>query len=271
MDETLSRRIIDSNIALHSNEAPFYDLIHSEVFNKHEQERLCSVLGRVDSLVEANNKTALDFGAGTGNITGKLLDLGYQVTAVDISAEMLEVLKNKYSAQFAARRVSVITGDLFTVALDTSSDKFDLITSYSVLHHLPDYAGVVRRLASLLKKGGVMYLDHEWSPNAWNRDFLERLMTNAKDRIDHIFNQRYLRKASKGRAIPKLDYDLVDYWDKKEHYLDHACIGEVFKEMGFASANREDYHLNRCVSFNPFYYFCKVCCKPDFSLWIAKK
>ena len=271
MEETLSRRIIDSNIAMHRNEAPFYDLIHAEIFNKHEQERLCSVLRRVDSLVEANNRIALDFGAGTGNITGKLLDLGYRVTAVDISAEMLEALKNKYSAQVATKRVSTITGDLFTVVLDPLCDKFDLITSYSVLHHLPDYAGVVRRLASLLKKGGVMYLDHEWSPNAWNRNLLERLMTNAKDRIDYEFNQRYLRKISEGRAIPKLDYDLVDYWDKKEHYLDHAIIGEVFKEMEFASAKREDYHLNRCVSFNPFYYFCKGCCKPDVSLWVAKK
>ena len=47
----------------------------------------------MDKLVTDNQKNALDIGAGSGNLTGKLLLMGYNVTAVDISAEMCAILQ----------------------------------------------------------------------------------------------------------------------------------------------------------------------------------
>jgi 2-polyprenyl-3-methyl-5-hydroxy-6-metoxy-1,4-benzoquinol methylase len=98
-EDDFRKKIRDANINVHRIEAKYYDLIHPEVYGKFEQKRINSILKKVDKLVKNNieyNKRALDFGSGTGNITGKLLELGYTVTAVDISSEMCRILEKKF-------------------------------------------------------------------------------------------------------------------------------------------------------------------------------
>ena len=112
-----------------------------------------------------NQKKALDFGAGTGNLTGKLLSLGYSVIAIDISAEMCAILKNKFKKPIEEEKLIVINSPIERVKFEEA--EFDLIVCYSVLHHLPDYTGSLLRLSGFLKKGGVIYIDHEASPFYW--------------------------------------------------------------------------------------------------------
>jgi 2-polyprenyl-3-methyl-5-hydroxy-6-metoxy-1,4-benzoquinol methylase len=163
--ENLRERIHEANVAVHRFEAEYYVLLHPEVYGKQEQKRIDSTLKMVDQLVADNQKEALDFGAGTGNLTGKLLRMGYKVTAVDISAEMCAILKKKYKTYLAAEKLVAINSPIEDVNFDR--DEFDLITCYSVLHHLPDYVDALQRLSAFLKKGGVMYMDHEASPFYW--------------------------------------------------------------------------------------------------------
>ena len=106
-----------------------------------------------------NQRSALDVGAGTGNLTGKLLQMGYRVTAVDISAEMCTILQRRYQSFIENNKLSIVKSPIENLAFDIG--KFDLITCYSVLHHLPDYTTTLRRLSVFLKKGGVIYVDHE--------------------------------------------------------------------------------------------------------------
>jgi ubiquinone/menaquinone biosynthesis C-methylase UbiE len=47
-------------------------------------------------LVKTNSKIALDFGCGSGNVTSKLLELGWKVVAVDSSEAMLQTLRKKF-------------------------------------------------------------------------------------------------------------------------------------------------------------------------------
>jgi len=77
MVENLRERIHKANIAVHRFEAKYYELIHPEVYSKQEQKRVNSTLKMVDKLIVDNQKKALDFGAGTGNLTDKLLNMGY--------------------------------------------------------------------------------------------------------------------------------------------------------------------------------------------------
>ena len=135
-DENLRERIHEANVAVHRFEAEYYELLHPEVYGKQEQKRINSALRIVDQLVAGpNQKKALDFGAGTGNLTGKLLHLDYQVTAIDISAEMCTILKKKYKTYLDTKKLIVINSPIEDVKFD--KEEFDLITCYSVLHHLP--------------------------------------------------------------------------------------------------------------------------------------
>ena len=98
LGKDLREKIREANVAVHRFEAKYYELVHPEVYNRYEQKRIDSILEMVDKLVTDNHvhtKKALDFGAGTGNLTVNLLQMGYDVTAIDISEEMCKILEKK--------------------------------------------------------------------------------------------------------------------------------------------------------------------------------
>ena len=92
---SLKDKIHQANVTVHRSEANYYEALHPEVYSKKEQKRISDKLRMADKLVADNQKFALDGGAGTGNLTGKLLDMGYRVVAVDISPEMCAILQLK--------------------------------------------------------------------------------------------------------------------------------------------------------------------------------
>jgi len=226
----------------------------------------------VDKLVADNRvraKKALDFGAGTGNLTGKLLQMGYEVTAIDISAEMCKILEKNYKNYLKAKKLIVINSPIEDASFDR--DEFDLITCYSVLHHLPDYVDAIQRLSGFLKKGGVMYLDHEISPFYWKSESsnVARVVKSIYFHSNPLLNSLYFQII--GINIPSLDYNLSDYWHRKEHSLDHKKIEYIFEE-NYDFFMRIDYHIKfRTWLLNPIFYIYKYSCKPEMSLWLAKK
>ena len=266
--KNLQESIHEANVTVHRFEAKYYELLHPEVYSKQEQKRISATLKTADKLVLDNHKKALDFGAGTGNLTGKLLSLGYKVTAIDISAEMCAILKNRYKTYIEDKKLIVIKSPIEAVSFDRA--EFDLIACYSVLHHLPDYADTLQRLSGFLKKGGVMYIDHEASPFYW-KDESNKLANMVKLIYFHSnpsLNIFYFKIS--GINIPSIDYSLSDYWHKREHPLDHAKI-EVFFKKYFVYFKRIDYYQNATWIGNPLFYIYKIACKPEMSFWLAKK
>ncbi len=269
MSKDLRERIHEANVAVHRFEAEYYELLHPEVYGKQEQKRIDSILKMVDKLIADNQKRALDFGAGTGNLTGKLLRMGYRVTAIDISAEMCTILKKRYNGYLKAKKLTVINSPIEDVSFDRG--EFDLITCYSVLHHLPDYVGAIQRLSVFLKKGGILYLDHEGSPFYWKSESqnVARFLKYIYFHSNPLLNTLYFWIV--GMNIPSLDYTLSDYWHKKEHPLYHEEIEHVFEKERFDFFKRFDYHLNGTWILNPIFYLYKRICKPEMSFWVAKK
>ena len=269
MGENLREKIHEANIAVHRFEAEYYELLHPEVYGRQEQQRITSTLNMVDNLIVVNRRRALDFGAGTGNLTGKLLKMGYTVTSVDISAEMCAILRKRYKTFLEAQKLLIVNSSLEDAIFET--DEFDLITCYSVLHHLPDYEGALRRLSAFLRKGGVMYIDHEASPFYWENEasFLRSLVKFVYFHSNPIINALHFRLI--GLNAPSLDYTLSDYWHKKEHPLNHGAIERIFRNGSFEFFNRKDYHLKETWVPNPVFYLYKRLCRPEMSYWIAKK
>jgi 2-polyprenyl-3-methyl-5-hydroxy-6-metoxy-1,4-benzoquinol methylase len=267
--ENLQRKIHEANIAVHKIEVTYYEIFHPEVYGKQEQKRISTTLNQINSLISNDKKKALDFGAGTGNLTGKLLALGYEVTAVDISPDMCNALRKKYQKNIQTNKLTVINSPIENVEFNKT--KFDLITCYSVLHHLPDYVASLQKLTSFLKKGGIIYLDHEASPNYWKTEpkMLTEIVKTIYLHSNPIINALYFRLINLN--IPTVDYAESDYWHKKEHPLDHSKIQTVFKTEKFENANRTDYHQKGTWIPNPIYPIFKLICKPEMSCWIAKK
>lgn len=153
------------NVRIHDRIARKYERLHGEIFNDREQQRLSAALRRARDLASTGNQPlrALDFGCGSGNLTRHLLQLGLEVTAADVSQGFLDLVASRYPR---ARTLLMKNGDLSAVP----DGSFDLIATYSVLHHIPDYLAACEQLARICSKGGVVMIDHERSENFWKQD-----------------------------------------------------------------------------------------------------
>ena len=160
-----SDELIEYNRRAHDIAAADYDTRHIEIFNPTEQRRIQSLLrDAVDSMnqVERDVKV-LDFGAGTGNLTKHLLELGVEVTAADVSAGCIAKIKQKFG-NYSTLKTSLVNGKDLT---GISDDCFDLVTTYSVLHHVPDYLRIIQEFVRVTKPGGIIIIDHEVCPSYW--------------------------------------------------------------------------------------------------------
>lgn len=96
--------------------------------------------------------TVMDFGAGTGLITGHVAPHVKQVLAVDVSQSMLDKLAAKPELQ---GRVEVHCQDILDTPLDTP---VDLVVSAMAMHHVEDTAALFRALHDQLTPGGRVAL-----------------------------------------------------------------------------------------------------------------
>ena len=117
---------------------------------------------------------ALDLGAGDGTATVPFLERGAKVLAVDISEKQLEQLREKcekYGALLETRKeeMSVVLSE---------GKKFDIIVMNSVLHHIPDYMGLLKLVSLSLSENGVFmsFQDPKWSPSI---SFKDAVLSNA--------------------------------------------------------------------------------------------
>lgn len=274
-NQSLTKKIHQANLSVHKTEAFQYELRHPEIWSKHEQTRLKKGLKLIDKEITSKPKTALDFGAGTGNLTDKLLDLGYCVWAIDISPEMCKVLANKHQTAIENNQLKIINAPIEEA--DFKAQTFDIVACYSVIHHIPDYPSTIKQLAQLLKMGGVMYLDHEASPAWWTTEisYKRRSLKKLVSLSDELLNKLYLTGHGVsplfGTKLVANDYGLADYWTSTANHLDHTVIGHVFADLGFSFFKRFDYHLYNSWLSNPLFDVYGHVCVPNMSCWIAKK
>jgi len=113
----------------------------------------------------------LDAGCGPGLVSEVLLQAGYQVWGVDLSAEMIARAR-KRCARFGAR-ASFEQKSLFDASL---AGPFDGAISRFVLHHTTDPAAFLRRQVELLRPGGVVAAcAHTTDPDSASADWHQRI------------------------------------------------------------------------------------------------
>jgi ubiquinone/menaquinone biosynthesis C-methylase UbiE len=223
---------IQFNKAVNDTLSRKYERLHGDIFNAVEQERLHKALRTAAKAVKtgAERIRALDYGCGSGNLTGHLIELGIHTVSADISEGFLDLMRQKFS-QTGLSDVLMINGKNLSGVED---DTFDLAATYSVLHHVPDYLAIVGEMCRVLKPGGVIYIDHEVVESYYDRteqyvEFLRkarpavnwkryvRLLTDIrgyKHIIRRLLNPRYKREGD----IHVWPDDHIE-WDKIEQLL----------------------------------------------------
>jgi len=237
------RRHIERNVRVHNKVATKYDATHGEIFNDLEQRRLAGGLRRARDEVRtgAEPLRALDHGCGSGNITSHLLGLGFEVVAADISGEFLDLVEKRHGGRGLS--TLLLNGSDFTPLPDAS---FDLVATYSVLHHIPDYLGAVREMARVCKVGGIIYLDHEPTEDFWNNDPAYVAYRAAVERLDwrrYCVASNYVHKLIRVFSPRYTNEGDIHVW--ADDHVDWSRVVGVLRDEGFEVVFDEEYLLYR--------------------------
>lgn len=120
--------------------ALFYDE-KEKYLNSFEQNKLLPLLG------EIKEKKILDVGAGTGRLSIALAKQGADVTALDVSKEMLEKIKMKN------KKIKIVIGE--AESLPFEDETFDIVTAVFLIVHLKNPTRFFDEVYRVLKDGGI--------------------------------------------------------------------------------------------------------------------
>jgi len=153
-------RVIAANIDFYRQVAGKYDRYEPYLFDPNLQQSLENDLDKVGSYFVSLGRapSCLECGGGTGNLTLKMCARGWTVTVVDVSDEMLALLKEKARAKGYSPTLIRSSIERFLVA---RSETFDLVAFSAVLHHLHSYMSVVKQAISRVRPGGLFYSNHD--------------------------------------------------------------------------------------------------------------
>lgn len=165
-----------------------------------------------------NNKL-LDIGCGNGFFLDEALKSGWKACGTEYADKAIKINEDKGIKMFRGDLSSIDFGDL----------KFDVITSFEVLEHLPDPASHLKKLTGLLRKGGLLYLttpnfdslNRRLLKNKWNViSYPEHLCYFNKKSLNHLMEKSGMKKQklsvegiSPGRWIKSRRNESMDFSD----------------------------------------------------------
>jgi ubiquinone/menaquinone biosynthesis C-methylase UbiE len=144
-----------------------WDDMREGFFSTVVRERAVTAIGAGAGMLVA------DVGAGTGFMTGALLEAGCRVIAVDESEAMLAELARKLAK---GHRLSCRIGE--SRELPIASGTLDGVVANMYLHHVPDPAAAIGEIHRVLKPGG--------------RAALTDLVSHSHELLRHEHHDRWL-------------------------------------------------------------------------------
>jgi ubiquinone/menaquinone biosynthesis C-methylase UbiE len=189
-------------------------------------------LKRLESLARGLSlPQALDLGCGAGHASYALAKGGAEVTACDLSDEMLALVEDEAELRGMEIRVRKCPAE----RLPFAEDSFDLaVTRYSA-HHWSDVPAALRQLRRVLKPGGSLVVIDIVSPEEPLFDTVLQTVEFLRDSShvrDHRVSEWTNMLAAAGFASPS-----VDLWTLEQNF--DAWTARIRTPEPFANAARE--------------------------------
>jgi 2-polyprenyl-3-methyl-5-hydroxy-6-metoxy-1,4-benzoquinol methylase len=146
-----------------------------------------------------------DFGCGSGEMACRLGRLGYRVTGLDVSPDLIEVARERARMEGVEDRVQFIVADGASVNL--TDGVFDAVLAMSVVHHMP-IDDALNALERLLRPGGrVAFLE----PVAYSRT-LQRLRDQAPVEKDVSPDERQLSREEVTHIAERFEIESIRHF-----------------------------------------------------------
>ncbi|PRQ05590.1 class I SAM-dependent methyltransferase [Enhygromyxa salina] len=160
---------------------------------------------------EVAGARVLDVGCGTGRHALRMVEQGAEVTGVDFSTGMLDVLRAKLRHPEA---LTLIEHDI-SGGLPTPDQGFDLVLCCLVLEHLPRLDLMLAELARVCRPGGRVVIA-DFHPEMFRRGLHARFRPGANAEklqiqgIDHTISDYVMATLGAGLTIVEIAEHLMD-------------------------------------------------------------
>ena len=181
---------------------PFYNLAHKhcrwegEGLDADTQRHFCDFANLAAALALSPGARILDVGCGSGWLCEFFARFGYNVTGIDISAELIAMAQERLGkVPFGADHEKglcyrFLVHDIEMTALD---ECFDAIICYDALHHFEDEHAVIKNLASMLEHGGQLFvIEGELPPAGSTTEDELRDVMREYETLESPFTRDYL-------------------------------------------------------------------------------
>ncbi len=122
----------------------YAERIRSNIYNSlYERPSLLALLPAL------RGKRLLDLGCGSGEYSEYFLEQGAEVTALDISVEMIEIMRERFGG-----RLKCYEHDFSLGLPHEESDSFDVVVSALAIHYIKDLGRLFSDIGRVLKRGG---------------------------------------------------------------------------------------------------------------------
>lgn len=178
---------------------------------KEIEQEINKNIGRAEEIVKqsGNKGKLLDIGCGAAFFIACLKKYGWDVTGIDIS---------EWASEFARKKLglNVFTGNVGEVQL---KERFDVITMYHNLEHLPDPLKTLKRVLELLSDDGILVVkgpnlsgfDRIWHGSNW-RGYSD------KSHLYYFIPKTYQTMLEKaGFSVQKI---IFQYWGPVAHLME---------------------------------------------------
>lgn len=179
-----------------------------------------------------------DFGCGSGEMACRLGLLGYRVTGIDVSPELVEVARERARLEGVEDRVHFVVADAASAPL--TDGVFDAVLAMSVVHHMP-VEDALNAIERLLRPGGrIAFLE----PVAYSRT-LQWLRNRTPVEKDVSPDERQLC-ADEIRLIGKRF--IVQ---EQRHFLLLARLRRLLPNFGLRMTEKLLIHMDQCLLLIP--------------------
>jgi SAM-dependent methyltransferase/glycosyltransferase involved in cell wall biosynthesis len=187
----------------HLRTKPFYNLAHKpekyvgDGLDADTFRHFCDFANMAQALALPTDRTILDVGCGSGWLSEYFARLGYDVTGIDISPDLIEIARERveriaYGADHETPlRCRFIVHDAEAPPL---AEEFDAVVCYDSLHHFEDERAVLRNLAAMTAYGGSLFIlegDRPAEGSETEGELLEVMRDYGT--LESPFSREYLR------------------------------------------------------------------------------
>lgn len=187
--------------------ATVYDLLYKDKDYEKEAMHIAEILNKYGN---GKIKKVLNLGCGTGKHDRILAKMGYKMTGVDLSEEMVEIA-NHHLVKGGRGDCHFLQGDIRTIDLNS---KFDAVISMfhvmSYQNNDADVIAVFNNVSRHLNKGGIFLFDCWYGPAVLSEK------PEKRDRIVENDEMKVIRKATpelkekENIVVVNYDFEIID-------------------------------------------------------------